>query len=145
MLESGNSAHKSWITSNDNPWHQKWPHPPSIQSGTINILQVWLRERTVLDTLLFMLESWNLAHKSRITYHDDSWCQEWPHPPCIQSGTFNVLLSMASRMGSSWYFGGYPSNFRSVSPICTFEEYLSNSFAIIWEYLGNNLGISGPK
>ena len=26
------------------------------------------------DTLLFMLESRNLAHKSRITYHDDPWC-----------------------------------------------------------------------
>ena len=45
----------------------------------------------VPDTLLFMLESRNLAHKSWITYCDYPWCQEWPHPPSIQSGTINIL------------------------------------------------------
>ena len=91
MLESRNLAHKSWITYCDYPWCQEWPHPPSIQSGTINVLQVWLWGWGVLDTLLFMLESWNLAHKSRITYHGDPWCQERPHLPSIQWGTINVF------------------------------------------------------
>ena len=75
----------------NDPWFQEWPHPPSIQSGTFNVLQVWLRGQGVLDTLLFMLESWNLAHKSRITYNDNPWCQGWPYPPRHQSGTFSIL------------------------------------------------------
>ena len=62
-------------------------------------LHVW----GVLDTLFIMLESWNLAHNSRITYHDDPWCQGWPHPPSIQSGTINVLQVWTSRMGGSWH------------------------------------------
>ena len=45
----------------------------------------------VLDTHLFILESWNLAHKSRIIYQDDLWCQGWPHPPRFLSGTINIL------------------------------------------------------
>ena len=50
-----------------------------------------------------MLESWNLAHKSRITYHDNPLCQELPHPPSIQSGTLNVLHVWTSRTGGSWH------------------------------------------
>jgi len=107
MLENWKLAHKSRITYNDDPWCQEWPHPPSIQSGTINILQVWLQGRGVLDTLLFMLESWNLAHKSSITYHDDPWCQELPHPPSIQSGTLNILQVWTSRTGGSWHTSHY--------------------------------------
>ena len=91
MLESWYLAHKWRITYHDDPWCQEWPHPPSIESGTINILQVWLRGRGVLDTLLFMLESWNLAQKSRITYHDNPWYQQWPYPPRPKSGTMSVL------------------------------------------------------
>ncbi len=41
MPESSNLAHNSRITYYDNPWCHGWPHPPGIQSGTINILQVW--------------------------------------------------------------------------------------------------------
>ena len=50
-----------------------------------------------------MLESWNLAHKSSITYHDDSWCLQWPPPPSIQSGTINVLHLRTSRIGCTWH------------------------------------------
>ena len=92
-------------------WCQEWPHPPSIQSGTFSVLQVWLRGWGVLDTLLFMLESWHLAHKSRITYHDDPWCQEWPHPPSIQSGTFNVLQVWIEDMGS-WHTSIHAREFK---------------------------------
>ena len=57
------------------------------------------KEGGILETLLFMLESWNLAHKSRITYHDDPWCQEWPELPSIQSVTFLVLQVWLSVWG----------------------------------------------
>ena len=76
VLESWNLAHKSRITYHDDPGCKIWPHHPSIQSGTIKVLHVWLWGRGVVDTLLFMLESLNLADKSGITYHDDPWCQE---------------------------------------------------------------------
>ena len=69
----------------DDPILQVSGQEPSVSS------KYDFEDRGVLNTLLFMLESWNLAHKSRITYHDDPWCQEWPHPPSIESGTFNVL------------------------------------------------------
>ena len=55
-------------------------HPPSMNSRT-----------GVLDTLLFMLESWNFAHNSWITHNCDAQCQLWSHPPSIQSGTINIL------------------------------------------------------
>ena len=55
--------------------------PPSID----------FKDEGVRDTLLTMLESWNLAHKSKITYHDDLWYQGWPYPPRLQSGTINIL------------------------------------------------------
>ena len=55
------------------------------------ILQVWLRGWGVLDALLKMLESWNLVHKSRITYQDDPYCIWWPHPPRLQSVTLSIL------------------------------------------------------
>ena len=98
MLESWNLVHKSRITYQDDPWRQGWPHPPSLQSGTFSVLQVWLRGRGVLDTLLFMLESWDLAHESRIPYHEDPWCQGWPYPPsilqCPPSMTLSLKISM---------------------------------------------------
>ena len=137
MLESWNLAHKSRITYHDDPWCQEWPHPPSLQSGTINVLQVWLRGRGVLDTLLIMLESWNLAHKSRITYHDDPWCQGWPHPPRLQSGTTNVLqvwlqgqgvLGILLLMLESW-------NLAQKSRITYHDE----PWCQIWNAVGNGL------
>ena len=91
MLQSWDLAHKSRITYHDDPWCQGWPRPPSLQSGTFSVLQVWLRGQGVLDTHLFMLESWDLAHKARITYPDNPLCKKWPHPPSIQLETINFL------------------------------------------------------
>ena len=112
MLESWNLVHRSRIEYHDDPWCQEWPHPPSLQSGTFSVIQVWLRGRGVLEALLIMLESWNLVHKSRITYHDNPWCQEWPSPPSFQSGTFNVLQvpNGASRLNHD----GSLSNFQDI-------------------------------
>ena len=82
---------------------QRWPHPPSLQSGTFNILNVWTSRTEVLGTLLIMLESWNLAHMPRITYHDDPWCQGRPHPPSPQSGTINILQVWTLRTRVFWH------------------------------------------
>ena len=106
MLESWNLGHKSRIIYNDNPWYQQCPHHPSILSGTFNVLQVWLWGWGVIDTLIFMLESWNLAYKSRFTYHDNPWCKEWPHPSrsSIQSGTCNILQIWLQELGFLAHF-----------------------------------------
>ena len=47
-------------TKNDIKW---WFMIPRLQSGTFNILQVWLQGWRVADTLLIMLEIWNLAQR----------------------------------------------------------------------------------
>ena len=57
----------------------------------------------VLCTLSIMLESCNLAYKSRITYHDDLWHQGWPITLNTWSGTINILQVWTSRRGGSWY------------------------------------------
>ena len=83
MLEGWIFAHKyknhiSWwsmmarITPSSNTPVRNYQCPPSMTSIM-----------GVLDTLLIMLESQNLAQKSRITNYDDPWCQGWPHPPRI--------------------------------------------------------------
>ena len=56
MLESWNFAHKLRTTCDDDPWHQGWPNPPSIESGTINIPQVWT---------LRMEGSWHTCNHAR--------------------------------------------------------------------------------
>ena len=100
VRSSQNFQDKFLRDSLDDPTCQGWPHPPSLQSGTFSILQVWLQGWGVLDTLLIVLESWNLARKSRITYHDDLWCQKLPHLPSIQSG--REVLDFLLIMLESW-------------------------------------------
>ncbi len=73
LLESWNLAHNLRITYHEDLWCQGWPHPPSIQSGTINVPQVWTSRTGVLDTLLILVEGWNFAQKSKILYDDDNW------------------------------------------------------------------------
>ena len=62
-----------------------------------------LQGRGVLDTLLIKLETWNLAHKLRITYHEDPWCQESPHPSKYPVRNYKRPSSMTSRTGGSWH------------------------------------------
>ena len=103
VKSSQNFQGKFLGVSQDDPICQGWPYPPSLQSGTINVIQVWTLRMWGPDTLLIMLESWKLAHNSIITYHDDPWCQGWLHPPSIQSGTINNLQVWTSRTGGSWH------------------------------------------
>ena len=67
--------------------------PPSMSSRTGN-----------LDTLIFMLESWHLAHKSRVTYHDDTWCQQWQSTNCFSSLLQRIYHSwVTSKIDIGWY------------------------------------------
>ena len=91
-----------WV-SQDDFLYQGWPFPPSLQSGTINVLQVWtLRMGGCWNTSKIMLEGWNLEHKSRITHDDEPWRQGWLHPPSLQSGTFRILQVWLRGWGGSW-------------------------------------------
>ena len=49
----------------DDLWHQRSPHHPRLLSGTFSVHQVWLQGQGVLDTLLIMLEHWNLADNQK--------------------------------------------------------------------------------
>ena len=91
LFETQNFQGKCLVVSQEGSWSQGWPWPQSTWSGTINILQVWLQGWGVSYKLTSMLESWNLAHKSRITYNRDLWCQARLYYPSIQSDTINVL------------------------------------------------------
>ena len=97
----------------------------------------------VLDTLIIVLESWNLVHKSRITYYDDPWCQGWPHRPSLQSGTFSLLQVWLWGRGGSW---GTSNNARDMK-FCTqvtncvsWQSWISRG---CWEGRMANMG--GPK
>ena len=60
---------------------------------------------------VIFLQSWNLAEKSRITYHDDLLFKGWSHPPSLQSWTINVLQVWTSRrgvLGSFKTWGSHP-------------------------------------
>ena len=58
--------------------------------------------QVVLGTLPIILESWNLAHKSRIPYQVGP-CQGWPYPLSTWSGTTHVLKVWTLWMGGSWH------------------------------------------
>ena len=94
-----NFWHDFTQTCQDDPWCRGWPNTPRLQSGFINILQVWLWGQGVLDTLLIMLDCQNLAHISRNTWNDDPWCQWWPNPPRLQSGTINIFQVWLQGLG----------------------------------------------
>ena len=103
MVECLNLAHIMIITYQDDLWNQGWLHPPSPQSGTINILQVHHGGWGVLDPLFFMVECWNLAHMLIITYQDDLWNQGWPHPQSPQSWTIYVFQGQHGGQEGSWF------------------------------------------
>ena len=72
-------------------WRQEWPCPPCLRSGTLNVLQVppfltppsWHTSNWVISMKFSGHLPWGKKHHS--------WGQEWPCPPCLQSGTLNIL------------------------------------------------------
>ena len=68
-------------------WCQRWPHPPSLQSGTLNILQV----PNEASQLNHDGSPWNFQDIFLIIYQHHLWCQRWPHPSSLQSGTINII------------------------------------------------------
>ena len=69
------------------PWHQGWPCPPCLRSGTTNVLKF-----TDKDTLLITLESWicltdRESHIKIISDIKDNLC-----PLYLQLGNLNLHL-----------------------------------------------------
>ena len=54
-----------------------------------------------------VIYSQNFLDNFILVYQDDIWCQRWPIPSRLQSGTFNILLSMA------FEDGGFLAHFQS--------------------------------
>ena len=103
MLESWYLEHKYRVIYHEYSWCKSWPHLTCTWSGTINVLQVWTLRRFFFYTLLIMLESWNLAYKYWVIYHEDSWCKRCTHPPRTFLGTINFLQVWTLRMEGSWH------------------------------------------
>ena len=72
-------------------WLQEWPCHPSHRSGTLNILQVTPFLTPLLDTLLIEISTQNFQGIFLGVKKHHSWRQEWSSPPCLWSGTLNVL------------------------------------------------------
>ena len=95
MLWSWKSTYKSIMTHDVYSWcqfwHQRWSNPPKLQSGIINVLQVWLCPWCIR----IMLWNWKSVYCSIMTYVNYSWCQiqyQWlPNPSKLLSGTIKVL------------------------------------------------------
>ena len=65
----------------------KKPFSPSIQSGTLNVLQVTHRWKADFGTLLILLESRNLLQNLILSYQGDIWHPGWPLHPSPRSET----------------------------------------------------------
>ena len=83
----------------DHPWHQGWPCPPNLWSGTLNVLQVPPFMTPILDTQNY--QGIFLGFKG-----DHPWHQGWPCPPSLMSGIIKVLQVPPFLTPHSWH----PSN-----------------------------------
>ena len=96
--------------SQGHPCHQQWPCPPSVPSGTLNVLQVppfltppsWPSSNWDINTKFSGYLPWGKKHHS--------WHQEWPSPPCLRSGTLNVLQVPAFLTPPSWHTSNWDIN-----------------------------------
>ena len=89
-------------------WFQRWPHPPSLQSGTLNVLQV----PNEASQLNHNRSSSNFQDIFLIIYWYDSWFKRWPHTWSLQSGTLNVL--QVPNEASQLNHDGSSSNFQDI-------------------------------
>ena len=58
---------------------------------------------TLLETLLIKISTQNFHGIFLGVKIHHSWCQEWPSPPCLWSGTLNVLQLPPSWPPLSWH------------------------------------------
>lgn len=75
----------------DHPWHQGWPCPPSILSGTLNVIQVPNKGLPILDTLLLKIKIQNFQGTFLWVKQGQTCIQRWPWPSSVLSGTDDVL------------------------------------------------------
>ena len=68
-------------------WCQRWPHPPSLKSGTLSVLHV----PNKASLLNHEWSSSNFQDILLIIYQHDLRCQRWHHPSSSQSGTINIF------------------------------------------------------
>ena len=71
-------------------WFQRWPHYPSLQSGTLNVLQV----PNETSQLTHDGSSSNFQDIFLIIHQHHLWCQRWPHPSSLQSGNINNIQAL---------------------------------------------------
>ena len=55
------------------------------------------------DTLLIEISAWNFQSIFLGVKNHHSWRQEWPYPPCLRSGTLNVLQVPPFLTPPSWH------------------------------------------
>ena len=92
------------------PCCQGWPCPPSLRSGTLNVLQVPPFLTPLLDTLLIEISTRNFQGILLGVKKHNSWRQEQPCPPCLRSGTLNVLQVPPFLTPPSWHTSNWDIN-----------------------------------
>ena len=95
MLGSGKFEYNSWMTNYVDSWckiwYQRQSNPPKLQSGTINVLQLWLCSWCTYNDAR-ELEIWiQLRNYNYVDSWWQIWYQRWYNPLKIQSGTINIL------------------------------------------------------
>ena len=65
-------------------WCQRWSHPPSLQSGTLNILQA-----PNLGFFSQIISYFDKNFQDRPQHY--LWCSTWPDSSSLHSGTINIL------------------------------------------------------
>ena len=73
------------------PWHQGWPCPWSLRSGTLNVFQVPSFLTPIPDTFLIKISTQNFQGIFLGVKQHHPWHQWWPCPPSLRSGTLNIL------------------------------------------------------
>ena len=104
------------------PWCQGWPCPPSLPSGTLNVLQVPPSWPQILYTLLIQISTQNVqgVFLRVIKYH--LWHQGWPCPPSLRSGTLNVLQVPPFLTPPSWHTSDWDINTKFSGYLCWGEK-----------------------
>ena len=91
-------------------WRQEWPCHPCLRSGTLNVLQVppfltppsWPSSNWDINMKFSGYVLWGKKHHS--------WRQEQPCPPCLRSGTLNVLQVTPFLTPPSWHTSDWAIN-----------------------------------
>ena len=123
-------------------WHQKWPSDPCLRSGTFNVSKVppfltppsWHTSNWDINTKFSGYLPWGKKHHS--------WCQEWLCPPCLWSGTLNVLQVPPFLTPPSWHTSDWDINTKFSGYVPWGEK---TSFMTSWMTLSSMSPIRNPQ